>query len=96
MLPKAVKRQAIGYHRESSGQVLIARPADRPAVSSASAAGDHSGIRLGRREFPELSLLLDSIFWIGCDRDLNGRTRFERDLLTVRVVQGVIDANFTI
>jgi hypothetical protein len=32
----------------------------------------------------------------GCDRELNGSTRFERDLLTVRVVQGVIDANFTI
>ena len=53
-------------------------------------------IRLGRREPPELSLLLDSIFCIGCDRDLNRRTRFERDLLTVRVVQGGIDAKFTI
>jgi hypothetical protein len=55
-----------------------------------------SGIRFGRREFPEPSLLLDSLFCVGRDRDLNGRTRLERDLLTVRVVQGVIDANFAI
>src|ERR1700738_4940384 len=44
MLPKALKHQTIGYHSESSGPgVGKARPADGPAVSDASQAGETQG-----------------------------------------------------